>query len=67
MFLSLLIISTLLAATQTRTIVIGGYSFVMSLNNTVSFVDLGDKKSLKNPVLNFSRFIFENLTFVIKF
>ena len=49
------------------TIVIGGYSYVISLNNIVSFVDLGDKKSLKNPVLNFSRFIFENLMFVIKF
>jgi hypothetical protein len=40
---------------------------VISSNNTVKFVYLGDRKSSKNTFLNFLRFIFESLMFVIKF
>jgi hypothetical protein len=39
---------------------------VISSNNIVKFVYLGDRKSLKNTFLNFLRFIFESLMFVIK-
>jgi hypothetical protein len=40
---------------------------VISSNNIVKFVYLGDRKSSKNTFLNFLRFIFESLMFVIKF
>jgi hypothetical protein len=49
----------------------GGFHFqkepyVISSNNTVKLVYLGDRKLLKNTFLNFLRFIFEILMFVIK-